>query len=314
MNSVVVFHAVTDGRWFESVIDLLQARYSLCPIEYLADFYDGGDVRNACHITVDDGHRSFYDVVWPVLKRRRVNSSLFVSPLACMNERNFWFQEIVHCDEFKLRQAAAQKLGVPMSSLESFDVECLCKALPIRQIEEILRMSRRESRFRRGQFQNMTVKELQEVAKSGLVTIGAHSMSHPVLKNEDDEVCRYEIDRSIAELSSLLDAKVAYFAYPNGIPGLDFTEREEALLASSGAKFAFSTESRHVALTDRRMSVPRIQITQNESLTRIQAKLNFSAAWNLLKKWRPEGEYSKRGKLSDVLSASASGSGKCVAL
>jgi len=35
-------------------------------------------------------------------------------------------------------------------------------------------------------------------------------------KNEDDQCIKYEISKSITELSALLDLQVNYFAYPNG--------------------------------------------------------------------------------------------------
>src|SRR4051794_22093796 len=94
VNSVVAFHEVTDPVWFDSVIQLLRSSYRLLPASDLDQLFAGGRVPNACHITVDDGHRTFYDVITPVLKRRGVHATLFVSPRACAEGRNFWFQDV----------------------------------------------------------------------------------------------------------------------------------------------------------------------------------------------------------------------------
>ena len=34
----------------------------------------------------------------------------------------------------------------------------------------------------------MSIEQLKEIDRDGLVTIGAHTMNHPILANENDEV------------------------------------------------------------------------------------------------------------------------------
>ena len=299
MNSIVTFHAVNNAVWFDGVVGYLQSRFRMVSIESLSEYYDRGFPRNVCHVSVDDGDRSFYDVMWPVLKRRRVAASLFVSPRACVAGTNFWFQEVGQCDETVLRTLAAAALSVPAAHLAPFSLMSICKALPIQRLDELVQRSRRAAP--QGGSQNISAAELKELQRSGLVTIGAHTISHPILANERDEVCHAEIATSIDELSSVLGAPVTYFAYPNGTPGMDFSEREERYAASSGAELAFSTECRHLAPSDNRMRVPRIQIDENESVARIRAKLAVPALWQLLKNHKPRGEYAQRVRLNDVV-------------
>ncbi len=79
------------------------------------------------------------------------------------------------------------------------------------------------------------------------MAVGAHTMNHPILKNEDDASSKFEIEASVGDLSTLLGSRVTTFAYPNGIPGMDFGEREVKLLGASGIRLAFTTEARHFA-------------------------------------------------------------------
>jgi len=72
----------------------------------------------------------------------------------------------------------------------------------------------------------MSESELKEAYDSGLVAVGAPTQNHPILANETEQTSRYEIQSSILELSDMLGTQVKYFAYPNGIPSLDFGERE----------------------------------------------------------------------------------------
>jgi peptidoglycan/xylan/chitin deacetylase (PgdA/CDA1 family) len=95
MSSVLVFHEITDGSWFDTLIARLKQRYRFVPLRALTECYAGGAaLDHACHITVDDGDRSFYDVALPVLKKHAVPATLFVSPLMCRERKNFSFQEI----------------------------------------------------------------------------------------------------------------------------------------------------------------------------------------------------------------------------
>ena len=77
------------------------------------------------------------------------------------------------------------------------------------------------------------------MAASGLVTIGAHTINHPVLKNESDTGCRYEIAESVKQLELILEKPVKYLAYPNGRLHLDFGEREMNYLKESNIALYF---------------------------------------------------------------------------
>lgn len=300
MNSVLAFHEVPNGPWFADVVQWLQSRFRMLPAEYVSEVCSGSDIRNACHITVDDGHRSFYDVILPVLKRRRVPATLFVSPSVCAARTSFWFQDLEECDERAVRAAAAVRLQVTPNALESFSTSSILKAMPLGDVEAILRECRTAGHSSRRP--NVTVEELRAIANAGMVEIGAHTLSHPILRNERDERSEEEIVRSVGDLSSLLGQDVRYFAYPNGLPDIDFSEREEAYLAAAGVELAFTTESRGLRPGDMRYRVPRIQISPNETIRRIRTKLRFASAWNVAKKLRPRGEYAERQRLNRILS------------
>lgn len=58
--------------------------------------------------------------------------------------------------------------------------------------------------------------QLQEIAKSPLVEIGAHTMDHIWLKGISKETAKYEISQSRKTLQDLLHLTVNSFAYPYG--------------------------------------------------------------------------------------------------
>lgn len=62
----------------------------------------------------------------------------------------------------------------------------------------------------------MTASQLREIASSGLVEIGAHSVHHPNLKSVSKEVALEEIIKSKEMLENELGTRIVSFAYPYG--------------------------------------------------------------------------------------------------
>jgi hypothetical protein len=105
----------------------------------------------------------------------------------------------------------------------------------------------------------------------------------------------------------MLGAAVTSFAYPNGIVGMDCGEREARVARRHGVRMAFTTEARHLSASDDCMQVPRIGITDRESLHVIHAKFVLGAAWSTLKSIARTGEYVQRQKLKQTLEIYRSG-------
>jgi peptidoglycan/xylan/chitin deacetylase (PgdA/CDA1 family) len=61
----------------------------------------------------------------------------------------------------------------------------------------------------------MTWEELVAL-NPGLITIGSHTMSHPILTALSPEEIAFEIQESRRVLETRLNRQVAYFCYPNG--------------------------------------------------------------------------------------------------
>lgn len=303
MMSILTFHAVTDRDWFESLILWLKDRFRIVPIEAVAAYYAKGECGGkSCHITVDDGDSSFASVIFPVLRKHGLHSSLFVSPKMAMDGGKFWFQEIGGCDEVVLRRIAARVMNVPVRLLSKYSPEIILKSLPLCQIAQVIERYRECVNSTSRADQNLSTSTLQEIAATGLVTIGAHTMSHPILANEDDATCEAEIAGSVRGLTSMLGRQVEHFAYPNGIPEMDFGDREERLLRESGVSMAFTTESRHLSKGDQALRIPRIAISNGESMSHVKAKMLVGNEWDKIKRIAGVGEYVQRARLRRDLS------------
>lgn len=302
MNKILNFHLVDDLEWFDNAIKLIKSKYQMVSIDTLIDYYAGKkNLKNACHITIDDGDQTFYNFIYPVLKKHRIPASLYVSPKIFNEGSNFWFQEVEGYDVDILKQIIAEEKNIVLEKLKPYNIFNVLKAFDIETIHYFLALYRTETNTPLKPYQNMSIAQLREVDQEGLVTIGAHTMNHPILNNENDESAAFEINESVQQLAKLLGHPVKCFSYPNGIPGYDFTEREQNLLRANGIKVTFSTEAKNFNTSNDLMSVPRIGVSNNESMLFLKAKLMLGPVWDNLKRIKSTGEYKHRKELQKIL-------------
>src|SRR5262249_7807701 len=131
----------------------------------------------------------------------------------------------------------------------------------------------------------MSVDELREATASGVVTVGAHTMSHPVLANETDAQAEAEIGDSVCDFAVIVGRPVDRFAYPNGTEGLDSTSREQQLVAKYGVRVAVTTDVGFVRSGTRPLALPRggcPSLGGEMSLWRL-ARLMCLPAWDRLR-------------------------------
>lgn len=103
-------------------------------------------------------------------------------------------------------------------------------------------------------------EEIKQLSEDPLVTIGAHTVSHPVLKNLPDEKCMREIFDCKSLIEEKTGIKVEHFAYPFGGHEHAFS-REYEFAEEAGYKTAVTTISANIFRGHRRklMCLPRIE-------------------------------------------------------
>ena len=100
----------------------------------------------------------------------------------------------------------------------------------------------------------MTRDQARALVTGGLVAIGAHTVTHPLLTSI--AAPHREIFDSKAACEALIEAHVEGFAYPYG----DFDDKVRSAVEGAGFAYACSTRSGPVALTSDIFALPRVQI------------------------------------------------------
>ena len=290
---------------FERIIVSLKANYQLVSAEELELLLlQQEKLKNICHISFDDGEKSFYNKIFPVLKKHSVPVSLFLSPEIVTTNSNFWFQESMGYNNDLVKKLIAQRMQITVDAIRPYSFQQVCKNLPIDDIMAVIGSYQQLTHCGSKAPMNMNLDEMLEVHRSGLVTIGAHSLHHPILKNEDDNRSRTEITASINGLQQLLGHAIRYFAYPNGRPGIDFGEREMQYVRENNIAMAFSSELDHLSppvnmLSVARTGFPRMGLSPTNPF--IFFRLNLGKRWVDIKSIGKPSEKNIRDRIHLIL-------------
>ncbi len=120
----------------------------------------------------------------------------------------------------------------------------------------------------------MTWDHARELRAGGM-TIGGHTVTHPLLARVPEERQREEIDGCAARLRERLQEPMRWFSHPVGSPDA-FTARTRALLDERGVELAFSFYGGYAggrALD--RLDVPRIHVGPAMDVQRLRATLRL---------------------------------------
>ncbi len=264
-NVVFMFHKITSKNWFKTAIEIISRVYKFISIDEIDSyFYGNKTLKNACHISFDDGDRSIYEHAYPVLKTMGLPASLFISPRMIKQKCNYWFQEVDYITEHEgdalLKRAISRMFQIQYSVLKKFRIGSILKQLKLEEILSVIAAVKKKNGLEIKKKYNLTVNQILEFQKSNLFTFGAHTITHPILKNENDRRVEQEIRESINELSEMLNEKVNYFAYPNGLSRLDFGNREMQILKDLDVRLAFSTDPGNFNKKNNPLSIPRLSV------------------------------------------------------
>ncbi len=105
------------------------------------------------------------------------------------------------------------------------------------------------------------------------MTIGAHTLSHPMLSQAPPELACAEIAESGAKLESALEKRVWAFAYPFGDPQ-SVTPQVLAMTQEAGYEAAFLNFGGGLGADLPPYALPRIHVTSGMSLAEFEAQVS----------------------------------------
>jgi len=223
-------------------------------------------------LTFDDGYRDNLDHAWPVMARHGAPWTLFVTPGFADRSARLWWLELEEAIRVLPHLSVTLPDGGFSARMES-DVE---KQLAFNQLywrlrkqPEAILLSVISELVRQAGIDPVALVEreclpwetLRALSGAPGVTIGAHTLTHPMLAKHDVDFARNEIVASKARLEAELGIPVRHFAYPVGDP-TSAGSREFTLAGEAGFTSAVTTRPGHLFAPHARhlQALPRVSL------------------------------------------------------
>jgi peptidoglycan/xylan/chitin deacetylase (PgdA/CDA1 family) len=206
-------------------------------------------------LTIDDGRRNCYEFLFPLLAEFAIPATFFVVSSFIAREDWVWTDKVLWLSD---------------------QPSCPDELSPgkIGKYFEVLNEMRPETRNARiatiaasmgapipaeapPKFAPCSWSELREMADSGLVEIGSHTVTHPILASITDDESWHELTVSRSQIEEGLGRQINSFCFPNGKPG-DYRPSQVRQIIDAGYTSAVVARPGMVAKGANPYELPRI--------------------------------------------------------
>jgi peptidoglycan/xylan/chitin deacetylase (PgdA/CDA1 family) len=274
------YHIVVSPAHFEEHMNVLRASYRPMPlVELIAALRRKSLPRRAVAVTFDDGYFDNFSLARPILERVQVPATVFVCTGAIDSPHEFWWDELervfgftrlpVHLSVTVANREHAWPTSNGMERRAAFQsLHALMLPVPHAERERVLAQLARWARMDRAQrssHRSLSREELARFGREGIMDIGAHTVTHPLLAALTPEEQRSEICDSRAWLESVTGRPVRTFAYPYGNPG-DYNVESVEAVRSAGFEAAFSTVQGAIESSDDPLQLRRWEVNDWDAM------------------------------------------------
>jgi peptidoglycan/xylan/chitin deacetylase (PgdA/CDA1 family) len=258
--SILIFHRVLpkadpllpgepSAAAFEERMRWLASGFRVMPLlEASRRLRDGSLPNNAACITFDDGYADNATIAAPILARLRLSATFFIAT-GFLDGGRMWNDTVIEavrscpdglfdleaigcgswsCTDAASRVAAINGLLNQLKYLPQTERQAKVDA-----IADAVGLDARSDLM-------MTRQQVRELRRYGM-SIGAHTVSHPILTKLSLAEARSEIVDGRLDLEETLKERVKVFAYPNGKPDRDYDATHVALVRELNFDAAVST-------------------------------------------------------------------------
>jgi peptidoglycan/xylan/chitin deacetylase (PgdA/CDA1 family) len=268
--------AVTSPH-FEQHLDILRSDYQPISLEDLCKALKQRRIpARAVAVTFDDGYSDNLYEAKPLLERYRIPATVFVTCGFIGGTREFWWDELEEIflrpgdlpralnlevngkayrwdlgeaaayteKEFRLASAwnVSETTGSNPRQTLYRALSAIIRSLPAPAERDLVLTNLRswagkDAQSAKGRV--LSPDELLTLAEGGLVEVGSHTMTHPILASVSREIQQSEIENSKTTLEEILGRPVRSFAYPFGSKS-DYTALSASIVRNCGFTCACS--------------------------------------------------------------------------
>lgn len=244
-----LFPDLPDAARFEAQMRWVRDWFNVLPLAQAVDRLQRGTLpERALAITFDDGYADNEELATPILRRLGLTATFFVAT-GYVGGGLMWNDRVIEA----LR--ACRTDDIDLTSLGLGRLQIRTPALRRQAIDRVLaKIKHLDYAEREAAVATiiaiagdppmprlmMRPEQIVRLRTSGM-SVGAHTMSHPILARLGAKSAWAEIGGSRERLEAILHERIDLFAYPNGAPGRDYTAEHVQMVRRCGFKAAVST-------------------------------------------------------------------------
>jgi len=220
-----VTHLISDFKreikFLKSYFDIVSLDTAVDKLKNQESFY-----RPAVCITVDDGYKDNYDLLFPVLKNENIMATIFLSTGVIGTENMNWYDGLANtilrapgqsfCIKGFLNGKTFQMDSIQAKRVAYVEIVEALKEMNIYQRQRYLKNIEIDLGTCKENIRFMLNWDEVRVMKEAGISFGAHTHTHPILTKMPLEEAKKDIYQSKQRIEQELGVKVNHFAYPNG--------------------------------------------------------------------------------------------------
>src|SRR5258708_14574337 len=223
---IIMYHGTPSesAQALEAQLRYLARHFRIVPLESVVSRFGSGPRAgsNEIVLTFDDGLRDNRTVVYPILRALQAPATFFVCPGLVGSGQWLWNHE-VRCRLKTLPEQDLRELGRQLQTRGNSVEEIVewMKTLDLwkrQQAEEAVRLTSPNFNRTGTQRETYDIMNWEDLCSldPGLINIGSHTLTHPILNLLTADEIEFELHESRRLLEQRLNRAVEYFCYPNG--------------------------------------------------------------------------------------------------
>jgi peptidoglycan/xylan/chitin deacetylase (PgdA/CDA1 family) len=274
--SILIYHRVlaapdplfpgeVDARRFDAQMRVLRRYFRPLALPQALEALARGELPGrAVAVTFDDGYADNLERAQPIAARHGVPLTVFVAS-GYLDGGIMWNDAVIEA----VRRTARDRLDAAAENLAPLPVGSIAeRRAAIESILKTLKYLPQDERERRARALAdragvelprdlmLSTDALRRLRRAG-ATIGAHTVSHPILTRLSAAEAREQMRAGRARLQSLLDDPIDLFAYPNGKPHEDYDASHARMAQELGFSAALTTAWGAASAASDRYQLPR---------------------------------------------------------
>jgi peptidoglycan/xylan/chitin deacetylase (PgdA/CDA1 family) len=240
---------VVDAAQFEVQVETLKQLFNVVPLREAVQRLAAGTLSpRTASITFDDGYADNQQIALPILRRHGITATFFIAS-GYLDGGVMWNDKVIEA----VRGATQATLLIPALELPELSIATIEDKQ--RAIVRLLTRLKYLPMTERDRWSDWLLEHCASSAPSNLMMtrgqvraldaagmdVGGHTIRHPILTKLEQAEARREIAEGREVLDTLCTRDITLFAYPNGVPGMDFGPQHVRMVKELGFQAAVST-------------------------------------------------------------------------